>query len=170
MCTVAIGLLLYDDRSLKGHFLVNSHPVQDPSEPASSLQLGSFFPETFPSEICLLRNYITCTLSLLLRGRSRAYGRERGCSVCWGGLGWNSEELRDLLQGLHLQELLFDSYPRCHSPQLLPIIRGTHFLSKSNNKKEETHTTRTLISLPPPLCPPPLQISRCIFPHLNKYI
>lgn len=59
MCTVAIGLPLYDDRSLKGHFLVNSHPVQDPFEPASSLQPGSFLPETFPSEICLLRNYIT---------------------------------------------------------------------------------------------------------------
>lgn len=108
--------------------------------------------------------FVSCAIT------SFTYGRERGCSVCWGGLGWNSKELRDLLQGLHLQELLFYSYPRCHSPQLLPIIRGTHFLSKPNNKKEETHTTRTLISLPPPLCPPPLQTSRCIFPNLNKYI
>lgn len=80
-----------------------------------------------------------------------------------GKLEWSGEELRELLQRLHLQGLLFKSCPRCHSPQLLPIIRCTHFLSKPNNKKEETHTTKSLISLSPPL-----QISRFIFLDLKN--
>lgn len=80
-----------------------------------------------------------------------------------GKLEWSGEELRELLQRLHLQGLLFKSCPRCHSPQLLPIIRCTHFLSKPNDKKEETHTTRSLISLSPPL-----QISRFIFLDLER--
>lgn len=80
-----------------------------------------------------------------------------------GELEWSEEELRELLQRLHLQGLLFKSCPRCHSPQLLPIIRCTHFLSKPNNKKEETHTTRSFISLSPSL-----QISRFIFLDLKN--
>lgn len=95
-------------------------------------------------------------------------GEEKGAAEHAGGVKSRSqEELRELLQGLHLQGLLLNSCPRCHRPQLLPIIRCTHFLSKPNGEKEETHIT---ISLLPPRCPPPLQISRFIFLDLNQHI
>lgn len=149
--TTALGLK--SKRSLPGIL----PPVLDPSEPVSPIQPGSFPFEMLPSERCLLLASITRTWLLLLGGRSWEYGRGRGAESA-GEVRVQQGRAKGVASGAASQGLLLESGPRCHSPQLLPIIRCMHFLSKPNNKKEETHTTRSFISLSPPL-----QIFRLIF-------
>lgn len=88
--------------------------------------------------------------------------------------------LKELLQGLHLQQLLLDSCPRCHTAHsCFQSLAARISCPNQTVKKEETHsTTATSPSLCSPLSsfPPNLQIyisgfkptysERCSFPIL----